>query len=446
MAQPDARTEGFIAAHRFGFGPKPGEIDGIAADPRGWLAEQVTTPQPLPVAMQDLPPVSENVLDWWDAVIISVGELVRRIRGPYARLWAREAGARLHAAIATDAPFHERLVWFWGDHFTVSGAKGVVIGMAGGFEREAIRPHVAGRFHDMLLASNRHPGMQFYLDNYRSSGPDSPQGYYGSRGINENLAREILELHTLGVDQGYGQKDVQEFAKILTGWTFARRHHPDPGGFHFNPGQHERGSKTVLGETIPEGGVTEGETVLARLAAHPATARHVATKMARHFVADDPPPGLIDKLERSFLDSQGDLKQVALTLIHADESWQAPLRKIKRPSEYVVAVRRALDDASDIAAVMEALNSFGNMPFMANSPAGWPDNEAAWVSPDAAVRRARFAQSAVSGTRRPQPPAPELANAVLGDLLPEADRAQLDGLPDDMARTLVLASPAFQRR
>lgn len=441
-----SRRDAFIAAHRFGFGPKPGDIDTIAQDPRGWLAEQVTNPQPLPVVMQDLPPVSENVLDWWDAVIISVGELVKRIRGPYVRLWAREAGARLHAAIVTEAPFHERLVWFWGDHFTCSGTKGVVIGMAGGHEREAIRPHVAGRFEDMLLASTRHPGMLFYLDNYRSSGPDSPQGYYGSRGVNENLAREIMELHTLGVDQGYGQGDVQEFAKILTGWTFARRHQPGPGGFYFNPGQHERGPKTVLGETIPESGVGEGEIVLSRLAAHPATARRAATKLARHFLADDPPPGLIAKLERSFIESEGDLKEMALTLIHADECWQSPLRKIKRPVEYVVAVRRALDDASDIAAVMEALNSFGNMPFMANSPAGWPDEEGAWLSPESAVRRARFAQAAVSGTRRAQPPATELANAVLGDLLPAADRAQIYGLPDDMARTLVLASPAFQRR
>jgi len=441
-----SRRDAFIATHRFGFGPKPGEIDRIAADPRGWLAEQVTNPEPLPVAMVDLPPVSENVLDWWDAVISSVQELVKRIRGPYARLWAREAGARLHAAITTDAPFHERLVWFWGDHFTVSGAKGVVIGMAGGYEREAIRPHVSGRFGEMLLSASQHPGMLFYLDNYRSSGPGSPAGYYGQRGVNENLAREILELHTLGVDQGYGQNDVQEFAKVLTGWTFARSHHPDPGGFRFDAGMHEGGTKTILGETWPENGVEEGRQVLARLATHPATARHLATKLAAHFIADDPPPSLIERLERRFLDTEGDLQQVSLALIEADESWNAPLTKFKRPVEYTVAVRRALDDASDIAAMIEALNSFGNLPFMANSPAGWPDTEADWLTPDAAVRRARFAQAAVASPRVAGQTAPQLAEQVLGDMLPTEDRAPLDGLPNDMALALVLASPAFQRR
>lgn len=446
MARPDPRIEAFIAAHRFGFGPKPGEIDTIAQDPRGWLAEQVTKPQPLPAAMIDMPPVSENVLDWWAAVTTSVAELVKRIRGPYTRLWAREAGARLHAAIVTDAPFHERLVWFWGDHFTCSGVKAVAIGMAGGHEREAIRPHVSGRFGDMLLAASEHPGMLFYLDNYRSSGPDSPQGYYGRRGINENLAREILELHTLGVDQGYDQNDVQQFAKVLTGWTFARAHEPNAGGFHFHPGMHERGPKTVLGETYPENGVEEGRAVLARLATHPSTARHIATKLARHFVADDPPATLVDKLAKRFLDTDGDLQQVSLAMIEADESWDAPLTKVKRPAEYTVAVRRALDDASDIAAVMDALNSLGNLPFMANSPAGWPDREDAWLTPDSAVRRARFAQASVNGRKANAPDAGKIAEQVLGDLLPPDDRAQLDNLPNDMALALVLASPAFQRR
>lgn len=441
-----SRNDALIAAHRFGFGPKPGEIDRIADDPRGWLAEQVTAPQALPAAMTGLPPSSENVLDWWDAVTQSVAELVKRIRGPYTRIWAREAGARLHAAITTDAPFHERLVWFWGDHFTCSGVKSVTLGMVGGYEREAIRPHVSGRFGDMLLASSQHPGMLFYLDNYRSSGPDSPQGYYGQRGINENLAREILELHTLGVDQGYDQADVQQFAKVLTGWTFARAHHTNAGSFRFDPGMHERGPKTVLGQTYPENGVQEGRDILARLAVEPATAHHLATKLARHFVADAPPPALIEKLERRYLETEGDIAQVSLTLIGADEAWTAPLTKVKRPGEYTVAVRRALNDATDIAAVMAALNSFGNLPFMANSPAGWPDNEAAWLTPDSAVRRARFAQAAVRGRGTLAPDANRTADHVLGDLLPDADRRQLDGLPNEMALAMVLASPAFQRR
>jgi len=441
-----SRHEAFIAAHRFGFGPKPDEIDSIASDPRGWLAEQVTRPQPVPAAMIDLPPVSENVLDWWAAVTTSVAELVKRIQGPYQRVWAREAGSRLHAAITTDSPFHERLVWFWGDHFTVSGAKGVVIGMAGGHEREAIRPHVAGRFADMLRASSEHPGMLFYLDNYRSSGADSSAGYYGRRGVNENLAREILELHTLGVDQGYGQSDVQEFARVLTGWTFARSWQENPGGFRFDAGMHAPGAKTVLGRSFAENGVQEGRDVLMALSRHPATARHMAFKLARHFVADRPPKALVDKLQQRFLETDGDLKELALALIGADEAWTPVLTKIKRPVEYTVAVRRALDDASNIAAVIEALNSFGNLPFMAGSPAGWPDEEAAWLTPDAAVRRARFAQASVRDSFREQPDWRETASQVLGDLLPDADRTALEGLPNETALAALLASPAFQRR
>lgn len=440
-----SRQDAFIAAHRFGFGPKPGDIDTIAGDPRGWLAEQVTQPQPVPPAMQQLPPVSENVLDWWDAVTTNVAELVRRIRGPYTRLWGREAGARLYAAIESDAPFHERLVWFWGDHFTCSGVKSVAIGMAGGHEREAIRPHVAGRFGDMLRSSSSHPGMLFYLDNYRSSGPSSARGYYGQRGINENLAREIMELHTLGVDQGYGQQDVTAFAKVLTGWTFARRYEENPGNFRFDAGMHEGGPQSVAGATFDQTGVDQGEAVLAHLARQPATAQHVATKLARHFVADNPPPGLVDRLAAVFQDTDGDLKQLALALISDDAAWTAPLTKVKRPGEYAVAVRRALQDSRELGSLIAALNSFGNLPFMANSPAGWADDEASWLTPDAAVRRARFAQAAVEGSPSTAE-AEDLADQVLGPLLPDADRAHLSGLPRDTALALVLASPAFQRR
>ncbi len=384
-----ARGDGVLAAHRFGFGPTADEVAQIGDDPRAWLLAQLETPAALPTAMRALPPVSENVLDWWDAVTISVAELVRRIRKDYRALWYREATARLAAAITTEQPFRERLVWFWGDHFTCSGVKAVAIGMAGGHEREAIRPHVTGKFKDMLIAAVSHPGMLFYLDNYGSTGSNSSAGSYSRRGLNENLAREVLELHTLGVDAGYSQADVREFARMLTGWTFGGRSGSAPGEFFFASSMHEPGAKTVLGERYREAGVEEARALLTRLAAHPATARHIAYKLARHFIADEPPIAVVRRLARVFLDSDGDLKAVSRVLVQSPEAWQAGRSKLKSPLEYAVAIRRALGRSDDLGDLIATVNSFGQLPFMAPSPAGWPDVEAAWLNADAALRRAR---------------------------------------------------------
>ena len=235
-----SRAEGLIAVHRFGLGPKPAEINHIASDPRGWLVEQIEAVPDPPESMRDLSPTSENVLDVYEAYSISVAELVRRIRTDYQAIWKREAKARLASAIATELPFRERLVWFWGNHFTVSGRKSSATGMAGGYEREAVRPHVTGKFRDLLLHAISHPGMIHFLDNVNSVGLQSNAAAVGTEGLgpNENLAREILELHTIGVNAGYTQTDVGELAKILTGWTFVGE-----GSFHFVYDYHEPGTK-----------------------------------------------------------------------------------------------------------------------------------------------------------------------------------------------------------
>lgn len=440
-----SRPEAALAAHRFALAPAPGELDRIGNDPRGWLLEQLDAPAGPPAAFSGLPPSSENVLDWWATVRISVSELVRKLRSDYRELWRREAEARLAAALASEQPFRERLVAFWGNHFTCSGVKTVAIGMAGGHEREAVRPHVTGRFRDMLHDAVSHPGMLFYLDNYGSAGGNSLATTYGRRGLNENLAREVLELHTLGVDGGYSQADVTEFAKVLTGWTFGRAGSTAPGRFLFAPAMHEPGPKTVLGATIAEAGEQEGRDLLDRLAAHPATARHVAAKFARHFVADVPPTALVERLERNFRDSDGDLKELARTLVTSEEAWAPERRKLKTPFEFAVGVRRSLGRQDDVEGLFAAMIGFGQAPFYAPSPAGWPDDETAWLNPDAAMRRVRFAHQAVADAGA-TPDVDALAAACLPGLLPDRDLAECRAAGGRDGPALLLASPAFQRR
>ena len=248
-----------------------------------------------------------------------------------------EAKARFDAASGADIGFVERLVWFWSNHFCISADK--IPAMAGAYEREAIRPHVLGRFADLLQAVESHPAMLFYLDNVQSMGAESIAGINRDKGLNENLARETLELHTLGVRSGYTQDDVTNFAKVLTGWTWINPDDPEHGGeFVFNKRLHEPGEQVVLGKRYADSGVDQGRAVLADLARHPATAQHIAEKLARHFVADEPPPALVGKLAKSFRDSDGSLKDVARTLIAADESWTPQRQKLKAPAEWIAGV------------------------------------------------------------------------------------------------------------
>ena len=263
------------------------------------------------------------------------------VPNPGRQIYLNEAKARIDAALGSEIGFVERLVWFWSNHFCISADK--IQSMSGAYEREAVRPHVLGRFQDMLAAVESHPAMLFYLDNSVSIGPNSVAGINRTRGLNENLAREILELHTLGVRSVYTQEDVVRFANVLTGWTLLpAADNPDHGGeFVFNRRLHEPGAQTILGKVYSEGGVEQGKAVLNDLAGHPATAKHVAGKLARYFVADQPPPTLVESLARTFQDTAGDLKEVAKALVASDEAWSLPPSKLKRPSEWVTAMVRA---------------------------------------------------------------------------------------------------------
>ena len=245
-----------------------------------------------------------------------------------------EALARLQRATLVECGFTERLVVFWSNHFCISASKGELARIwAGAFEREAIRPHVLGRFADMLKAVEQHPAMLFFLDNQQSLEPDSRAGQNRKRGLNENLAREIMELHTLGVGGGYTQEDVTSLARIITGWTFAGRQGQlgPPGSFVFNANAHQPGPQMLLGKTYEPAGLAQGEAALADIARHPSTANFVATKFVRHFVADDPPPALVARLRDVFIKTDGDLKALAAALVDSDEAWKAPLTKMRSP-------------------------------------------------------------------------------------------------------------------
>jgi uncharacterized protein (DUF1800 family) len=306
---------------------------------------------------------------------------------------------------------------------------------------------VLGRFEDMLVAVVSHPAMLLYLDNAQSIGPNSRAGQRRQRGINENLARELMELHTLGVSGGYSQEDVKELAKILTGWSVAPKRQPDAGRFRFIELAHEPGPKLLLGERYDQGGQREGLAALHDLAQHPATARFVATKLARHFIADEPPQAAIDRLAKSFRDSGGDLATVTRTLVGMPEPWATPLAKIKTPTELVISTLRAAGGyRGEDKPLINALQVLDQPAFQAVQPSGWPDHASGWIGPESLIRRIEWVQAAAH--RLPQPPSvPDRADELLGPLLTAETRIAISRAPSAAeAFALLLASPEFQRR
>jgi uncharacterized protein (DUF1800 family) len=380
--------------------------------------------------------------------------------------------ARLATAAASKQPFAERLVLFWANHFTVSLAKNSTRGLVGAFEREAIRPHIAGPFAEMLQAAVRHPAMLRYLDNEQSAGPNSPvvqrqqrrprgENERGPRitGLNENLAREVLELHTLGVAGGgaayggwggYTQADVTEFAKVLTGWRVPVRElaqGADIPPTRFEPAFHQPGAKTVLGRRYEEGQLALRE-VLDHLALHPSTARFVCTKLARHFVADDPPPALVARMESTWRRSEGDLAQVIRTLIEAPEAWAPQPAKLKTPEEFVLSSVRllGLGETPFERNADGGIAALGQRVQAAPSPAGWPDRADEWLGPDAVWKRVEWATRAAARMGR-QIDARALAQASLGPRLQESTARQIERAADGpQALALLLLAPEFQRR
>jgi uncharacterized protein (DUF1800 family) len=364
-------------------------------------------------------------------------------------MFRAEVDVRLALMNETQTPFLERLVSFWSNHFAISVAKsGAIKAMAGAFEREAIRPHILGKFADLLIAVEQHPAMILYLDNQQSIGPHSRAGDNGKRGLNENLAREILELHVLGSDGGYSQADVTNFAGVITGWT-----NNDPGNdelyggrFTFAPARHEPGEITVLGKAYPEGGKEQGEAVLRDLARHPSTGRFLARKLAAAFVSDDPPHSLLTKLESAYRTSDGDLMAVTRALIDAPESWQDTAPKLRSPFEFIVAAMRVMETPPDVGVMLAALGSLGQPLWQPTGPNGYPDNSAFWMSPEGLSVRLDIA--AQFGHRAKTTEEPDsLLTALFGTTV-SAETRQTVARADsrEQALAMILMSPEFQRR
>ena len=471
--------EAALALHRFGFGPHSrstsGSIAAIASDPRGAVLAELEAPKAGQIVNPNLPTSGAENRTGFEFQYARQAQMVleRRRREaenpgagnamamedkpaeaaqpaqpnqvpPPRQNFLAEAGARIRAALNANIGFVERLVWFWSNHFCVSADDTY---MAGAYEREAIRPHVLGRFAGMLQAAEGHPAMLEYLDNAGSIGPSSDEGIVRNRGLNENLAREILELHTLGVRTVYTQADVTTFAKVITGWTMLpTRDNPDHGGeFVFNPRMHEPGEQTLIGKTYPAAGVQQGRSVLADLARHPATAKHIATKLARHFIADEPPSALIDRLTYRFFETEGDLKEVAKALVTAPEAWAGEQAKIKRPSEWLVATRRAAGRKNfNIQAMAGQQAQLGEPLWQPLAPKGFSDDNAAWLSGlKLRLQAANAFAQAVAGDVEPR----ELVEVTLGPLAAQETRQAIARAESKaQALTLLIVAPEFQRR
>ncbi len=340
---------------------------------------------------------------------------------------------------------------FWFNHFTVSvQGRPQLIGACLPFENEVIRPGLGGHFADLLLNVTAHPVMLSYLDNAQSIGPDSRAGRRSGRGLNENLAREILELHTLGVDGGYQQDDIRALAAMLTGWTVGnerlRRLGAEPGAFAFVPVMHQPGAQTFLGRRYPEGGQEQALQALRDLASHPATAGFVAGKLVRHFVADQPPAGVVEQISRVFQETDGHLPSLHRALTELPQAWSTAERKLKTPYELVLSAHRGLAlPVQRPGQVLGPLRTMNHVPFTAPSPAGWPDERAHWSAPSALIQRLEWGVAYASRA------ANQVDVRAVTDLLVAAESSELAGSlsraeSPAQALGLLLASPDFQWR
>lgn len=480
----------YLAMNRFGLGAGPG--DASVGDPVRWLETQIDSFDAAPPALAALPGRAELA----EAVVayLDIARGVRQIRRDaetdglprmgnpenpevaaalaerrdgrrsIRELYIDAVNARTLAALTSATPFIERWTHFWANHFAVSIDKLVVAPFAGDHEFRAVRPHVLGSFAGLLRAAVTHPAMLLFLDQAQSIGPDSmvaqrigARGTGRQIGLNENLAREILELHTLGVRSGYSQTDVTELARALTGITIAglargpaaRLMPPgaEPGEPVFVAAIHQPGSRTILGQSYRQDGVRQSEAILDALAVHPFTARHIATKLARHFAADDPPPALITRLERNFLETGGNLAALARTLIASPEAWQTSAPKFKSPWDWMVSGFRAfgIRELPNRMGIVGLLDQLGQPAWRPGSPAGYGDDNATWAGPQALTDRVDVAERLAGrmGTLDPR----AIAATALADAIDPATSsaiARADSPAQGLALTLL--TPAFLRR
>ncbi|SEP69155.1 Uncharacterized conserved protein, DUF1800 family [Solimonas aquatica] len=461
--------EALHALDRLSYGPAPGDLEHVLKiGVQAYIAEQlnpekIEESEALLAQLAELDTLSRTPADLftklsWPALkkVANQPDEVRKLQQEQDRVRLQAAQARLLHALYSPAQLRELMVEFWFNHFNVFADRSQETRLwVWSYERDAIRPYALGKFRDLLGATAHHPAMLFYLDNWLSKAPGSPGG-----GLNENYARELMELHTLGVDGGYTQDDVVALARILSGWTY-RPHDLERGvdpAFYFDAATHDRGAKQFLGRYFgPDGGLQEGEQALDMLAASPQTARHIAYQLAQYFVADQPPPNLVRKLAWRFETSKGDIREVLATLFASSEFWDAQNtgNKFKTPLQYLLSSLRAsgLPPVQDVRPLLNVLQSSGQPLYGCLTPDGYAHTREAWFNPDALLYRLNFASAFGLGL------VPLWKGEALGSkpdaFIVQASQGQrfslntLESLADaheQLRAGMLLASPEFMRR
>ncbi|HJV41803.1 DUF1800 domain-containing protein [Caulobacter sp.] len=473
LSLPSKDMMAAIAVTRFGLGARPGEIETARADPRGFLVDQIrhdgadlprdsgeTSAQRL-AQIRDYEQLRKMERDRKDGQAgataanapLDKADPLKDARRVLRDKVGDDFLARARLGTNTPAAFRERWALFWANHFTVSATEQITAVQIGPFEREAIRPNAFGGFESLLIAASTHPAMLTYLDQAQSIGPNSQAAAAAARrngrkvGLNENLAREILELHTVGVDAGYRQADVTEFARALTGFSIGRDAEDRAGQFVFRENAHEPGGRTILGRHYGRQGMEQGLSVLRDLAADPRTARHVCGKIARHFVSDTPSPILTARLEKRWIETGGDLARVAKALIESPEAWDPTPAKFKTPYEYTLSTWRLIGaEPSALDRLAPILVGLGQKPFSPPSPKGWPDDAQTWAAPDALIKRMQWAQGFAAVVADRTDPNDLAVQALGARLTPAVAKAVSRAETRKEAFALLVMSPEFQRR
>ena len=456
--QKNITLEGAIAVTRFGLGAQQGEIALASQNPKAWLKDQLTETV-LPFPMKGLLTSQGYILEKEAFIKARRAEksdeakiVVSEPFNKRFRAWQNaEQITRFRYGVQTQAPFHERLTQFWSNHFSVSGRTRDVL-TAAAHEREAIRPFILGSFKELAYSAILHPSMLVYLDNVRSVGPNSVFGLVGGRfrrkGLNENLAREVMELHTVTPKAKYTQSDVTEFARALTGWGVADKQAlNDLGGkTYFDIKKHEPGSRRVMNKTYFSIGKKQAPAVLRNLCEHPETAKNVAYKLARHFTSDKPPSRLVKALTKKFSQTNGDLMALYKVLIDAPETWEALPQKAKTPNEMLLSTARQLGpDQVFPTSAKDVFEGFGQTAFRASTPEGWPDGNENWLGPDAVMKRIEWANKVAQ--KNSSFDARVFLTQGLGPRLSSKTQDVIEAAESNQqALTLALMSPEFLRR
>jgi len=439
-----------IAVNRFGLGASGAELSVAQHDPEQWLLQQLVNPV-FDKALGD----TESAF----RVIADLKAYKRRSRkgevngADAAQMFVKPFRDGLFKnsidfSITTDTPFSIRLFDFFSNHFSVSASNQLLAILAPTLERDAIAPNLFGQFADLLIAVEQHPAMLMYLNNEKSVGPNSYLGKR-SRGLNENLAREILELHTLGRGAGYSLADIRQLAMAISGWSFVGDKGVGKSGFTFNSRGHEPGIRNVLGIVYSDSGLGQGEAVLRDLARHEKTAQSISYKLAQHLIADEPPKELVAAMTKTWIKTEGNIKAVVTTLVKHPQSWQSQAQKFKTPREFVVSACRAVNsskvvDQSNLNIALRGLSLMGQKPFAAGSPAGYSQLNRDWLGSDALMKRIDWV-NLLSRRNRQDPKSvvgrifeSHLSSLTIKSLAGAESRAQ--------ALALLLLSPEFQRR